>query len=143
MTVPFVVSMAWRYVDAHASQLPNTVAEGLVIWGAFSLSMSMAGFAVLALPLLLCVSPRWIVRWRSLLIPLVTLVAILLFFYRMGLLSGYYFLHPRILYDMFISAPNVYLIVFAPVMMWVYTVLAKRRLSASAGLADPRRADPR
>ncbi len=23
---------------------------------------------------------------------------------------------------MFVSAPNVYLIVFAPVMMWVYTV---------------------
>ncbi len=72
-------------------------------------------------------------RWRGFLIPLVTVVAILVFYYRMGLLSGYYFLHPGILYDMFISAPNVYLIVFAPVMMWVYTVLAKRRLSA-AGL---------
>jgi hypothetical protein len=136
VTIPFVVSMAWRYVDAHVSQLPNSVAEGFLVWGGFSLFISMAGFAALALPLLLCVSPRWIVRWRCFLIPLVTLVAILLFFYRMGLLSGYYFLHPQILYAMFISAPNVYLLVFAPVMMWVYTVLAKRRLSVSAALAD-------
>ena len=60
-------------------------------------------------------------RWRGFLIPVVTLVAILLFFHRMGLLSGYYFLHPEVLYEMFISAPNVYLIVFAPVMMWVYS----------------------
>ena len=138
VTIPFVVRVAWRYVDAHASQMPNTVAEGLVIWGAFSLTMSMAGFAVLALPLLLCVSPRWIVRWRGFLIPLVTVVAILLLYYRLGLLSGYYFLHPQILYDMFISALNVYLISCALVMMWVYTVLAKRRLSAAGALADMR-----
>jgi hypothetical protein len=137
VTIPFVVATAWRYVDAHVRQLPDSLTKGLVIWGAFSLLMSMAGFAVLA-PLLLCVPPRWIVRWRWLLIPLVTLVAILLFFYRMGLLGAYYFLHPQILYEMFVSAPNVYLLVFAPVMMWVYTVLAKRRLSASAALADPR-----
>ena len=138
MTIPFVVGMAWRYVDAHVRLLPNTVAEGLVIWGAFSLTMSMAGFAALALPLLLFVSPRWIVRWRGFLIPLVMVVAILVLYNRLGLLSGYYFLHPQILYDMFISAPNVYLIAFAPVMMWVYTVLAKRRLSASAVVSDTR-----
>jgi hypothetical protein len=139
VTIPFVVRMAWRYVDAHISLLPNSIVEGFFVWGGFSFVISMAGFVALALPLLLCVPPRWIVRWRSLLIPLVTLVAILLFFYRMGLLSGYYFVHPQILYYMFISAPNVYLIVFAPVMMWVYTVLAKRRLSASAAVADPGR----
>jgi hypothetical protein len=54
----------------------------------------------------------------------------------MGLWSGYYFQHPRILYSFFISAHNVFIIVFAPVMMWVFTALAKRRLSASAVLAD-------
>jgi hypothetical protein len=143
VTIPFVVAMAWRYVDAHVRLLPSTLAEGLVIWGAFSLTMSMAGFALLALPLLLCVPPRWIVRWRGFLTPLVTMVAILVLYYRLGLVSGYYFLHPQILYDMFISGPNVFLIAFAPVMMWVYTVLAKRRLSAAAIVADPRRADPR
>ena len=95
VTIPFVVSMAWRYVDAHASQLPDAVAKGLVVWGAFSLFMAMAGFVPLALPLLLCVSPRWIVRWRRFLIPGVTLAAILAIYYRMGLLNGYYFLHPR------------------------------------------------
>jgi hypothetical protein len=138
VTIPFVVRMAWRYVDAHASEMPNTVAEGLVVWGAFSLTMSMAGFSALALPLLLFVSPRWIVRWRGLLIPLVTVVAILVLYKRLGLLSGYYFVHPEILYDMFVSAPNVYLIAFAPAMMWVYTVLAKRRLSAAAAVGDRR-----
>jgi hypothetical protein len=136
ITIPFVVAMAWRYVDARASQLPDSLAKGLVIWGTFSLAISLAGFAVLVLPWLLCVSPRWIVRWRAFLIPAVTLVAILLFFRRMGLLSGYYFVHPQVLYAMFISAPNVYLIVFAPVMMWVYSALAKRQLSASAVVVE-------
>ena len=132
VTIPFVVAMAWRYVDAHASQLPDSLAEGLVVWGALCLFMAIAGFVPLALPLFLCVSPRWIVRWRGFLIPGVTLALILALYYRMGLWNGYYFQHPRILYSFFISAHNVFIIPFALVMMWVYTVLAKRRLSASA-----------
>jgi hypothetical protein len=131
MTIPFVVSMAWRYVDAHANQLPDSLAKGLVVWGAFGLFMAMAGFVPLGLPLFLCVSPRWIVRWRGFLIPGVTLALMLALFYRMGLWSGYYFQHPWILYSFFISAHSVFIISFALVMMWVYTVLAKRRLSAS------------
>ena len=135
-TTPFVVTMAWRYVDAHASELPNSLAKGLVVWGAFSFSMAIAGFVPLGLPLLLCVSPRWIVRRRGFLLPGVTLAAILIFYHRMGLLNGYYLARPHILYAMFISAPNVYLLVFVPVMMWVYIVLAKRRLAAPALPAD-------
>jgi hypothetical protein len=137
-TIPFEVSMAWRYVDAHASQMPGSLAKGLVVWGAFSFFMAIVGFVPLALPLLLCIPPGWIVRWRLLLIPGVTLAAILAIYFRMGLLNSYYFRHRRILYSFFISAPNVFIIVFALVMMWVYTALAKRRLSATALLADTR-----
>ena len=137
-TIPFVVGMAWRYVDAHASQMPDSLAKGSVVWGAFSLFMGIAGFVPLALPLFLCLSPRWIVRRRGFLIPGVTLALILALYYRMGFWNGYYFRHPHILYTFFFSAPNVYLIVFALVMMWVYTVLAKRRLSASAAVVDGR-----
>ena len=36
----------------------------------------------------------------------------------------------------FISAPNLFVIVFALVMMWVYVTLAKRRLSDPGLLPD-------
>ena len=57
-------------------------------------------------------------RWRRFLIPGVTLAAILAIYYRMGLLNSYYFRHRRILYSFFISAPNLFIITFALVMMW-------------------------
>ena len=95
MTIPFVFRLAWRYVDAHASQMPVAVAKGMVVWGAFSLFMAMAGFLPLGLPLLLFISPRWIVRWRRFLIPGATLAALLAIYHRMGLLNAYHFLHPR------------------------------------------------
>jgi hypothetical protein len=94
--------------------------------------MATAGFLPVVLPLFLLISPRWIVRWRRLLIPGVTLAALLAIYYRMGLLNGYYFRHPRKLYYFFITAPNLFIITFALVMMWAYAVLAKRRLSASS-----------
>jgi hypothetical protein len=131
ITIPLELSLAWRYVDAHARQLPVALAKGMVVWGAFSLFMAITGFVPLVLPLFLLVSPRWIVRLRSFLIPGVTLAALLAIFNRMGLLNGYYFRHPRSLYYFFISATNLFIITFALVMMWVYVVLAKRRLSAS------------
>jgi hypothetical protein len=99
------------------------------VWGAFSLFMAMSGFVPLVLPLFLLVSPRWIVRWRRFLIPGVTLAALLALYYRMGLLHGYYFRHRWHLYYFFVSAPNLFIITFVLVMMWVYVVLAKRRLS--------------
>ena len=135
-TIPFVFRLAWRYVDAHASQMPEAVAKGTVVWGAFSFFMAMVGFVPLALPLFLLVSPHWIVRRRSFLIPGATLAALLAIYYRMGLLNGYYFRHPRGIFSFFISAPNLFVITFALVMMWVYVVLAKRRLSASGFLPD-------
>ncbi len=134
MTIPFVLRLAWRYVDAHAGLMPEAVAKGMVVWGAFSLFMAMSGFVPLVLPLLLLVSPRWIVRRRRFLIPGVTLAALVAIYYRMGLLNSYNFRYPRGIFHFFISATNLFIITFALVMMWVYVALAKRRLSAS----DPR-----
>ena len=79
-------------------------------------------------------------RRRRFLIPGVTLAALLAIYNRMGLLNAYHFLHPREFLYFFITAPNLFIITFALVMMWVYIVLAKRRLSASGLLliGDPR-----
>ena len=132
VTTPYVLSLAWRYVDARAGLMPEAVAKGMVVWGAFSLFVATAGFLPLALPLFLLISPRWIVRWRRFLIPGVTLAALLAIYHRMGLLNDYHFRHPRGLYYFFITAPNLFIITFALVMIWVYIVLAKRRLSASS-----------
>ena len=136
MTIPFVLRLAWRYVDAHAGQMPVAVGKGMVVWGAFSLFMAMAGFLPVGLPLLLLISPRWIVRRRRFLIPAVTLAALLGIYYRMGLLNAYHFLHPEDIVKFFTTAPNLFVITFALVMMWVYIHLAKRRLSASDVLRD-------
>ena len=138
LTLPFELSVAWRYVDGHAWQLPVSLAKGMVVWGAFSLFMAITGFVPLALPMFLCVSPRWIVRRRLFLIPGVTLAAILALYYRMGLLNSYHFRHREAIVSFFFSAPNVFIITFALVMMWVYVALAKRRLSASGPLPDTR-----
>jgi hypothetical protein len=131
MTIPFVLRLAWRYVDAHASQMPVAVGKGMVVWGAFSLFMVLAGFLPVGLPLLVLVSPRWIVRRRRFLIPAVTLAALLGIYYRMGMLNAYHFLHPEDIFKFFTTAPNLFVITFALVMMSVYIALAKRRLSAS------------
>jgi hypothetical protein len=133
MTFPFVLRHAWRYVDAHASQMPVAVAKGMVVWGAFSLFMATVGFVPLVL-LFLLISPRWIVRRRSSLLLGVTLAASLAFYYSMGLLHFYHFRHSQIILDFFFTAPHFFSIIFALVMMWVYVVLARRRLSAK----DPR-----
>jgi hypothetical protein len=129
-----VLRLAWRYVDAHAGLMPEAVAKGMVVWSAFSLFMAMSGFVPLVLPLFLLVSPRWIVRRRRVLIPGATLAALLAIYKRMGMLNLFNFRHPRGIFYFFISAPNLFIMTFALVMMWVYVVLAKRRLSAS----DPR-----
>jgi hypothetical protein len=130
-TIPLELSLAWRYVDAHASQLPGALAKGMVVWAAFSFFMAITGFVPLVLPLFLLVSPRWIVRRRRFLIPAVTLAATGAIYGRMGLLHSYYLRHSGAMVAFFFTAPNFFVIIFALVMMWVYTVLAKRRLSAS------------
>jgi hypothetical protein len=141
-TIPYVLSLAWRYVDARAGQMPETVVKGMVVWDAFSLFMAAAVFLPVVLPLFLLISPRWIVRWRRLLIPGVTSAALLAIYYRMGLLHGFYFRHPGRLYYFFITAPNLFITTFALVMIWVYIALAKRRLSAS-GVVPSQVHDPR
>ncbi len=87
ISFPFELSLAWRYVDGNARLLPEALVKGLVVWGGFSLFMAAAGFTPLVLPAVLFVPPRWVVRWRALLIPAAALAAILSVDRRMGLLQ--------------------------------------------------------
>jgi hypothetical protein len=128
---PFELALAWRYVDGNARQLPGTLAKGLVVWWGFCLFMAMAGFLPLMLPLILLVSPAWIVRLRRILIPAAPLIALLALYHRMGFLHPYYYRHPRELGTFFFTAPNFFVITFALVTVWVYVALAKRRLFKS------------
>ena len=138
ITLPFELPLAWRYVDGHAWQLPVSLAKGMVVWGAFSFFMAITGFVPVVLPLFLFVSPRWIVRWRGVLIPGVTLAAISAIYYRMGLLNFYYFRHSEHIVSFFFTAPNFFVLTFALVMMCVYVLLAKRRLTAPGLRPEPR-----
>jgi hypothetical protein len=91
--------------------------------------LPFAGFVPLVL-LLLLISPRWIVHRSRFLLPGVTLAAILAFYARMGLLRSYHFRHLQTILVFFFTAPKFFAIIFSLVMMWVYVVLARRRLSA-------------
>ena len=86
VSFPFELSLAWRYVDRNARQLPESFAEGLVVWAGFSLFMAMAGFVPLMLPPVLLIPPGWIVRWRRILIPLAPLAAMAAIYERIGVL---------------------------------------------------------
>ena len=130
VTFPFEFAVAWRYVNGQIGQLPVSLAKGLVVWGVFSLAMAMVGFIPLALPLFVFIPPRWVVRWRGLLIPATGLAAMAAMYKRMGLLNLYHFRHYWEIEAFFISAPNFFIITFALVTTWVYAVLAKRRLSS-------------
>jgi hypothetical protein len=132
ITFPFELSLAWRYVDGNARQLPESLVKGMVVWGGFSFFMAMAGFAPMVLPAVLLISPRWFVRWRRILIPGAPLAAGLAIYQRMGLLHAYHFHHPKALKAFFFTAPNFFVITFALVVVWVYVMLARRRLRADA-----------
>jgi len=128
VSFPFELDLAWRYVDGNARLLPEALVKGLAVWGGFSLFMGAAGFTLLVLPAVLVIPPRWIVRRRAVLIPAAGLAAILSVNRRMGLLNMYYFRHPHALRAFFFSAPNFFVITFALMVVWVYAVLAQRRL---------------
>jgi hypothetical protein len=131
VSFPFELSLAWRYVDGNARLLPEAVTKGLAVWGGFSLFLAAAGFTPMVLPAVLVVPPRWIVRWRVFLIPAAGLAAILSIDKRMGFLQMYYFHHPHAVRLFFFSAPNFFVITFALVVVWVYSVLAERRLRSA------------
>lgn len=131
VSFPFELSLAWRYVDGDARRLPLAMAEGLMVWGGFSLFMGMAGFLPLMLPCFLLIPPRWIVRWRGLLIVGAPLAALLAIYERMGLLHIYRLHHPEAARAFFFTAPNFFVISFAPVVVWLYSALAKRRLTVA------------
>ena len=126
---PFEFSLAWRYVDGNVPLLPEALFKGLMVWGGFTLYMAAAGFTPLVLPSVLLVPPGWVVRRRVLLIPAAGLAAILSVNRRMGLLQMYYFHHPNAIKAFFFSAPNFFVVTFALVVVWVYALLARRRLS--------------
>jgi hypothetical protein len=130
ITFPFELSLAWRYVDGNARQLPVSLVEGMAVWGGFSLFMAMAGFAPLVLPAVLLIPPRWFVRRRRILIPGAPLAAILAIYQRMGLLHVYRFRHPEAIRAFFFTAPNFFVVTFALVVVWVYVMLAKRGLQS-------------
>ena len=104
---PFEFGLALRYVDGHGGLLV-TLAEGLVVWAGFSLFMTVAGFGPVLAPLILLLPPRWVVRWRAVLIPLAPLVAMAAINDRMGLLNWYHVRHPRAVRDFFFTAPNFF-----------------------------------
>jgi hypothetical protein len=115
-------------VDGHGRLLPEALVKGSMVWGGFTLFMAAAGFTPLVLPAVLLVPPRWVVRWRAILIPAAGLAAILSVDRRMGLLQMYYFRHPHAIRAFFFSAPNFFVVTFALVVVWVYAILAQRRL---------------
>ncbi|SRR5258708_24644016 len=129
---PFEFSLAWRYVDGNVRQLPVSLVKGMVVWGGFSLFMALAGFAPMVLPAFLLIPPRWFVRWRRILIPGAPLAAFLAIYQRMGLLHAYRLRHPQAIKAFFFTAPNFFVITFALVVVWVYVMLARRRLRADA-----------
>jgi len=131
ISFPFELSLAWRYVDGNARLLPEAVVKGLAVWGGFSLFMAAAGFTPLVLPAVLVVPPRWIVRWRFFLIPAAGLAATLSFNRRMGLLDTYHFRHPHAIKEAFFSAPSFFVLTFALAVVWVYSVLAQRRMQSA------------
>jgi hypothetical protein len=131
VSFPFDLSLAWRYVDGDASRLPHAIAEGMVVWAGFSLFMALAGFVPLMLPCFLLIPPRWIVRWRGLLIVGAPLAALLAIYDRMGLLNSYGLHHPEAVRAFFFTAPDFFVVSFALVVVWVYSLLARRRLAAA------------
>jgi hypothetical protein len=128
VSFPFELSLAWRYVDGNARLLPEALVKGAVVWGGFTLFMAAAGFTPLVLPAVLFVPPGWVVRWRRILIPAAAFVAILSVNRRMGFLQIYYVHHPGAVRAFFFTAPNFFVITFALVVVWVYALLAQRRL---------------
>ena len=130
ISFPFEFSLAWRYVDGNTRLLPEALVKGSVVWGSFSLFMAAAGFTPLVLPAVLLIPPRWVVRWRVVLIPAAGLAAALAVYRRMGLLELYYFRHPHAIRAFFFTAPNFFVVTFALVVVWVYAALAQRRLRA-------------
>jgi hypothetical protein len=128
VTLPFELSLARRYADGDARLLHDSLAIGLAVWGGFSLFMALAGFVPLVLPAFLLVPPRWLVRWRYVLIPAAPLGAMVAIYKRMGFLHVYRLHHRQDLKAFFFTAPNFFVITFALVVVWVYVMLARRRL---------------
>ncbi len=127
---PFELIIARRYVLSYGAPLLVTLAKGLLVWAGFSGFMAAAGFVPIMLPWLVLISPRWLVRWRRLLIVATPLLAAAAIYRRMGMLHLYFLHHTEAVRSFFFTAPNIFVVTFALVVVWVYTTLAERRLAA-------------
>ena len=76
----------------------------------------------------LLVPPRWIVRWRVIVIPFAVGVAFLSLGWRLHLFAWDQYTDSRAALDAFITAPNIFAWTFALILASVYIVLAARRL---------------
>ena len=137
MSFPFELSLAWRYVDGNARQLPDSLAKGLVVWGGFSLFMAMAGFVPLVLPALLLIPPRLDCALARLPDSGQRAGSAHVDLSAHGVAALFHFRHPRrTLVSFFFTAPNLFIVTFALVVVWAYVVLAQT--TAAAGRLEQR-----
>jgi hypothetical protein len=130
LTTPFEISEAWRYVDGQSRRMAWTLAEGLAIWAAFTLFMAVAGWLLLVWPVVLVVSPRWVVRWRGIVIPASGAAAVLAIGVRLHLFIGENFVDLPAFEQRFFTPQVIFALVFALALTATYCMLARRRLEA-------------
>ena len=130
VTIPFEVAQAMRYASGYPHHLLKILAEGFLVWAVFTLFMGLVGWLPLAVPVALLVPPRWIVRWRAIVIPLAVAVAFLSLGWRLHLFVWDQYIDGRAVLDAFITAPNLFAWTFAFFLPLIYILLAARRLRA-------------
>jgi hypothetical protein len=128
LTVPFEIFLAWRYVDGKVSKLPWTLAEGLVVWAAFTGFMAFAAWAPLVLPIVLLTPPRWAVRGQKLLVPAAGAAGLLAIGLRLQLFVRENFADFLTFWHVFFTSQLVFAIAFAMMLTAVYCALARVRL---------------
>ncbi len=129
LTIPFEAGVAWRYVNGHSRELPLVFVEGMVVWSCFTLLMASLAWLPLVVPVALLIPPRWIVRWRRILIPLSGVAGIYAIGHRLLLFRAESFTSFDVAYRLFWTSPNLFAVVFACVLTYVYAKLAQRNLS--------------
>lgn len=126
-SIPFEVGVASRYIAGQSDSLIGALAGGMLVWSGFALFMASIAWVLLVLPVALFVPPRWIVRWRYILVPGSVPAAAIAYGVRMHIFERENFSSVNAFLNVFWTAPNVFAMVFAPVLTATYLLLAKRR----------------
>ncbi|HEV2274524.1 MAG TPA: hypothetical protein VGR96_10180 [Acidobacteriaceae bacterium] len=129
LTIPFEYGVAQRYVNGNAGEIPRVLAEGLLVWSAFTFFIAFVAWVPLVLPVLLLVPPAWLVRWRRLLVPCSVLVAGFAMGVRLNLFQHKNFVSEKAFLYAFGTAPYTFSLAFALVLAVVYVKMAARRLA--------------